>query len=119
MVRVKRKRSQLTREFFFNSMFMGFLRTTFKILTGELNSTSGNAYINGYDINKNRFNARRSLGYCPQFDYLPEYLTVEESLTLFAKLRGLDDNGVKLSVSDLIKVFKLGEFSKKLVQNLR
>ena len=79
----------------------------------------GDAYINGYNINKNRFKARRSLGYCPQYDYLPEFLTVEESFTLFAKLRGLEDKFIKICVDDLIKLFKLNEFSKKLVQNLR
>ena len=38
--------------------------TTFKILTGEINATSGNAYINGYDIDQDRFEARRNLGFC-------------------------------------------------------
>ena len=55
--------------------FVHFLRTTFKILTGEIDATSGNAVINGFDINKSRFNAIRNLGFCPQYDYLPEYLT--------------------------------------------
>lgn len=44
--------------------------TTFKILTGEINATSGKAYINGHDIKKERSKARRNLGFCPQFDYL-------------------------------------------------
>ena len=93
--------------------------TTFKILTGEINATSGNAYINGFDINKDRFNARRNLGFCPQYDYLPEYLTVEQSLFLFSRLRGIEGNQIKGIVSDMIKVFKLNEFSNKLVQDLR
>jgi ABC-type multidrug transport system ATPase subunit len=50
---------------------------------------------------------------------LPEFLTVEESFTLFAKLRGLEERFIKICVDDLIKLFKLNEFSKKLVQNLR
>ncbi len=40
--------------------------TTFKILTGELTATSGSAYINGYDITKNKSKARQNLGFCPQ-----------------------------------------------------
>ena len=47
--------------------------TTFKILTGEINATSGKAFINGYEITKNRSKARRNLGFCPQFDYLVNY----------------------------------------------
>jgi len=92
--------------------------TTFKILTGELNPSSGNAYINGFDLNKNRISARRSLGFCPQFDYLPEYLTVKQTLTLFAKIRGLDSKELVIMVDELIKVFKLNEFTDKLVQDL-
>jgi ABC-type multidrug transport system ATPase subunit len=38
--------------------------TTFKILTGELDATSGKAFINGYNINHQKFKARRNLGFC-------------------------------------------------------
>ena len=96
-----------------------FIRTTFKILTGEIDSTSGNGFINGFDINKDRSSARRNLGFCPQYDYLPEYLTVEQSLKLFARLRGLETNFISSTVNDMIKVFKLEEFRNKLVQDLR
>ena len=98
---------------------MILFRTTFKILTGEIDATSGNGFINGFDINKQRSSARRSLGFCPQYDYLPEYLTVEQSLKLFANLRGLESEFVSSTVNDMIKVFKLEEFRDKLVQDLR
>ena len=99
--------------------FVHFLRTTFKILTGEIDATSGNAVINGFDINKSRFNAIRNLGFCPQYDYLPEYLTVKQTLKLFSNLRGLEDYLISTIVNEMINVFKLNEFSNKLVQNLR
>ena len=54
--------------------------TTFKILTGELAATSGQSFINGFDINQSRSQALQNLGFCPQFDCLPEYLTVEHTL---------------------------------------
>ncbi len=54
--------------------------TTFKILTGEIKATSGKSYINGYDIKTDRSKALRNLGFCPQFDCLPEYLTVKHTL---------------------------------------
>ena len=53
-----------------------------------------------------------------KFDYLPEYLTVYETFNLFADLRGLDRKTIKNIITDLIKIFKLNEMSKKLVQNL-
>ena len=93
--------------------------TTFKILTGELTATSGQAYINGYNTVKERSQARRSLGFCPQFDYLPEYLTVQETFDLYCGLRGLDRSQVPKIIDDMTKVFKLNEMSKKKVQDLR
>ena len=92
--------------------------TTLQILIGHLNGTSGSTFINGYDIKKDRYEATLSLGYCPQFDYLPEYLTVEQSLRLFASLRGLHGTSYDLIIKDFIDAFKLNEFKNRLVQNL-
>ena len=92
--------------------------TTFKILTGELDATSGNAFINGHDIDKNKFEARRNLGLCPQSDYLPEFLSVEQSFRLFANLRGLESDKIKEISDDLIQIFRLNESRTKQVQQL-
>lgn len=93
--------------------------TTLSILIGEMKSSSGNAFINGFNIESNKSNAIKSLGFCPQFDYLPEFLTVEQSLRLFAKLRGLRGTDIDASIQDFMDAFKLNEFRDKLVQNLR
>ncbi len=39
--------------------------TTFKMLSGEIKPTKGNAWIAGYDIINNMAEARRNIGYCP------------------------------------------------------
>lgn len=93
--------------------------TTIQVLTGQIESSSGAAFVNGFNINAERLEAIRSLGYCPQFDFLPEYLTVRESLELYACLRGLKRNVIKDIIDDFISAFKLNEFQTKLVQNLR
>lgn len=54
--------------------------TTFKILAGEVTSTSGDSYFCGLKISENLDTIRESLGYCPQFDALVENLTVREQL---------------------------------------
>jgi ATP-binding cassette subfamily A (ABC1) protein 3 len=92
--------------------------TTFKILIGEIEPTSGQAFVNGFDIKKNKYEARRNLGFCPQFDILPEYLTVKETFKLIAGLRGLERKTVDKTITELIQVFKLNEFNDKLVQDL-
>ena len=90
-----------------------------KILTGEQHATSGSTYINGYNIETDRLKAIKSLGFCPQFEYLPEFLTVEESLELFANLRGLETHKIRNVVNEFMNAFKLNEFKNKLVQTLR
>jgi ATP-binding cassette subfamily A (ABC1) protein 3 len=87
-------------------------------MIGELNPTSGMAFIDGNLVQKDLYQARRSLGFCPQFDYLPEYLNVEQTFRLYAKLRGIKSDRISQLVNDFINVFRLNEFSDKLVQNL-
>ncbi len=90
--------------------------STFKIITGESEPNVGDVLINGYSIRSRQFLARKNLGYCPQFDKLPEYLTVNETLTLFSKLRG--SYSTEKIVDDMLNVFQLNEFERSLVQNL-
>ena len=89
------------------------------MITGELEPTNGDILIKGFSVIRQRFMARRNFGYCPQFDRLPEFLTVNESLRLFANLRGLyRDYKIKI-VEDMIEIFGLSKFVDVLVQNLR
>ncbi len=63
--------------------------TTFKILAGEIVSTSGDSYFNGYKISEHLTKIRKNLGYCPQFDALIENLTVREQLELYYDMKCL------------------------------
>ena len=87
--------------------------------TGEINAYKGDILISGYSIRKQRYKARQNLGYCPQFDCLPEYLTVNETIKLFAELRGIDLKNAKTLSLDMLEIFQLKEFKNVLVQNLR
>ncbi len=93
--------------------------TTIEILTGQKRPSDGTACLNGYDISTDRMNAIKSLGFCPQFDYLPEFLTVKQSLELFLNLRGIKGNVANKVLKEFMNAFKLDEFKNKLVQNLR
>ncbi|ESO04543.1 hypothetical protein HELRODRAFT_79043 [Helobdella robusta] len=62
--------------------------TLFKMITGEINPTCGDASINSNSVTKNRKEAQKCLGYCPQFDALCSRMTVREHLTMFALFRG-------------------------------
>lgn len=93
--------------------------TTLKILNGEIYPTSGHTFINGHDLSRSTGLNNLSLGFCPQFDYLPDYLTVKETLYLYANIRGIRSEKIKCIVNEFIQIFKLTEFKHKLSQTLR
>lgn len=55
----------------------------FYLILGLYPATSGEAYINGYDISKQMVQIRKSLGVCPQQNLLFNYLTVSEHLYFY------------------------------------
>ncbi|XP_037337766.2 ATP-binding cassette sub-family A member 2 [Pungitius pungitius] len=63
--------------------------TTFKMLTGDVCTTGGEAFIDGNSILKDLLRVQQSIGYCPQFDALFDDLTAREHLELYTRLRGI------------------------------
>ena len=63
--------------------------TTFRMLTGDLTVTSGDALIEGKSILINMKQLRQNFGYVPQCDSIIDSLTGRETLQLFCMLRGL------------------------------
>ncbi|CAE7526061.1 ABCA4, partial [Symbiodinium sp. CCMP2592] len=60
--------------------------TTMRMITGDTEVTNGDILVGGASVQANRDAARRRLGYCPQFDALPDKLTVRETLSLYARI---------------------------------
>ena len=56
------------------------------LLPGFIPTSSGTAWVNGYDIREDIASVRSSLGLCPQHDVLFDSLTVEEHLSFFARV---------------------------------
>ncbi|KAK5642702.1 hypothetical protein RI129_008869 [Pyrocoelia pectoralis] len=63
--------------------------TTFKIMTGDLRMSSGEAWINGISLTSNMKAIYKCIGYCPQFDALLDELTCFETLIIFSLIRGM------------------------------
>jgi ATP-binding cassette, subfamily A (ABC1), member 3 len=76
--------------------------TTFKMLSGEITSTSGDSYFSGLKISENVDKVREELGYCPQFDALIESLTVYEQLELFYDLKSLSRESKEAAINSKI-----------------
>ena len=50
---------------------------------GMYSKTNGDSIINGYDTDKDMYEARKNLGICPQHNMLFPELTVGEHLAMF------------------------------------
>lgn len=87
--------------------------TTLSMLSGEESPTDGTAYIFGSDIRMNPKAARQHIGYCPQFDALLEFLTVQEHLELYARIKGVPDYDLADVVMDKLLEFDLLKQSNK------
>ncbi|KAM4642187.1 retinal-specific phospholipid-transporting ATPase ABCA4 [Discoglossus pictus] len=70
--------------------------TTFKMLTGDISVTSGDATVAGYSILSDIADVHQNTGYCPQFDAIDELLTGREHLQLYGRLRGVPEDEVDM-----------------------
>ncbi|XP_012943241.1 ATP-binding cassette sub-family A member 3 [Aplysia californica] len=88
--------------------------TVFRMLTGETNVTSGNAYLKGYSVRTNLKMAQSHIGYCPQFDAHICEMTGQETLTMYARLRGIHAGSIPSLVDNLIERVLLGPHANRV-----
>ena len=84
--------------------------TTFKILTGEIFSDQGSAFIGGYNVSKQLPKVRNLIGYCPQFDAISDLLTGEEHLELYANIKGIPKHRIQEQVNYMLKNMDLEQY---------
>ncbi|XP_029695784.1 ATP-binding cassette sub-family A member 1 isoform X3 [Takifugu rubripes] len=87
--------------------------TTFKMLTGDIPVSSGEAFLSGYSIRTQMRDVHQNLGYCPQFDAVDELLTGQEHLEFYARLRGVPENEVTMVAEWGIQKLGLVKYANK------
>ncbi|XP_054163713.1 phospholipid-transporting ATPase ABCA3-like [Oppia nitens] len=82
--------------------------TTFRLLTGDLELDSGNAYL-GSDANllTNMRQFYSQIGYCPQNDALLDRMTGRQTLLFFGRLRGLSKHSLNIFIENISQKFSL------------
>lgn len=90
--------------------------TTIKILTGTIGPTLGTAYINGYDITKDIRNALFDVGSMVETPAFVSYLTPEDILFYFGKLRGMSDDFLKSRMDIVFELVKLESWRKEKIE---
>lgn len=88
--------------------------TTLSILSTLLSQTSGEAYVNGYNIKTRQNEVRRSIGVVFQDPTLDEELTARENMHIHGKLYGMKKPGNK--IDELLELVELEKWTNKLVK---
>ncbi|KAK9368495.1 hypothetical protein V1509DRAFT_646641 [Lipomyces kononenkoae] len=91
--------------------------TTFNMIRGEIIPSAGGVYVEDVSVNENRAHARTHLGVCPQFDAIDQ-MNVLETLTFYAKLRGLQGDNVSHNVQAIVRAVGLTRFSSRMAGKL-
>jgi len=81
--------------------------TLIRMMTTLIPITAGSARIAGHDVQKEPDNARRAIGVIPQALTSDIYLTVEENLTIYAKLYDVPAKQRNQSIDELLEMVDL------------
>lgn len=92
--------------------------TTMKMLTGNLAPSAGNVKICGVDMIENPKDAKALIGYLPEMRPLYKELTVDEYLTIAARLHRVSSGSIKKAVEHAKERCGLSHMSKRLIENL-
>src|SRR5256712_11035220 len=92
--------------------------TVMRILTGCLPATSGTASVGGYELSTHATEAKRQIGYLPEFVPLYPDMTVPEYLNFLGALRDLRGRALRAAREGVIERCGLGEMRRRLVKNL-
>jgi len=92
--------------------------TLMEILCGLRRFDEGKVTVRGFDLVKDSYKVRGSIGFCPQETLLYDLLSVRENLSFSASLYSLDSKKFKERVDFSAKVLGVGEFLNRRVQQL-
>ncbi|MDP2984793.1 MAG: ABC transporter ATP-binding protein [Candidatus Latescibacter sp.] len=92
--------------------------TAIRMLNGILLPTSGSATVAGYDIAAEQENVRRNIGYMSQKFSLYEDMTVEENLSFYGGVYGMNTKAAREARERLYDRLSLGDIRNRLTASL-
>ncbi|MCB1760328.1 MAG: ATP-binding cassette domain-containing protein [Gammaproteobacteria bacterium] len=92
--------------------------TTLRMLCGCLTPSSGTVTINGLDLQRSPFAAKRAIGYLPETPPLYRDLRVDEYLNFCARLRGVGTDQLREKRERVKSLCGLGDCGRRLIGNL-
>jgi ABC-2 type transport system ATP-binding protein len=91
--------------------------TTIKILTTLLEKSSGEATIDGLDIDADQVKVRRIIGYSSQEVGVDDDLTARENLMLQCSFHHIPKEVAKIKVNELLQTVRLVEAADRRLKN--
>lgn len=70
-------------------------------------------------VRSSRPKVQQRIGYCPQFDALLEHMTGRETLSMYARLRGIPERYIGSCVENMLRGLLLEPHADKLVRTYR
>jgi len=92
--------------------------TTIRMLCGLLRPTSGEAWVNGYSINENSEEIKKNIGYMSQKFSLYNDLTVEENITFYGGIYGLNSSSLKQRREWILEKLNLNDQRRTLTREI-
>ena len=89
--------------------------TTINMLSTLLKATSGYGEVSGYDISRNKYNIRRSIGVVFQEPALDIKLTGKENLEFHAMMYGIGKEERRKRIKEVLELVELTEKEKVLM----
>jgi len=92
--------------------------TVIKMLTGLLPLSGGSASVQGIDVHADPEGVRENIGYMSQNFSLYGDLTVEENLTFYGRIYGLDPQRLRRRINEIVQLNGLAPYYKRLAAQL-
>ena len=92
--------------------------TTMNIITGYLASTTGDVFVDEYNILDEPDLARKSIGYLPEQPPVYFDMTVMEYLEFASELKKIPKNKRKQEIDEIMEMVKITDMSRRLIKNL-
>jgi ABC-2 type transport system ATP-binding protein len=92
--------------------------TVMKMLTGFIAPTSGEARVLGHNVEVDRVEIARRVGYLPENGPLYTDMTPRSLLTFFGNARGLTGNRLEQRLAWVVEAFELGSVISKPIHKL-
>ncbi|MCF8364599.1 MAG: ATP-binding cassette domain-containing protein [Bacteroidales bacterium] len=90
--------------------------TTINVLSTVLKPNAGEVKINGFDLLKNPFNCKQSIGIVPQELALYNELSAKENLLFWGGLYGITGIKARNRAEELLKIFELTDRGNSLIK---